>query len=52
MAVNQKKTRTFKDKQCRNCELTNKAKLRKGRPYCPFPNPQIRNGLCLQREEK
>jgi len=52
MAVSQKKTRTIKDKQCRNCKLANKAKLRQGQPCCPFPNPQIRNGHCLQREEK
>jgi len=52
MATNQKKTRDFKDKQCGHCKLADKAKLRQGRPCCPFPNPQIRNGHCAQRKNK
>lgn len=51
MAVSTRKTREFKDSQCRHCEHADKRALRKGWPCCSLPNPQIRNGHCLQMEE-
>jgi len=44
------KTREFKDRQCRYCELADKAKFRKGQPCCPLPNPRIDNGHCRDRK--
>jgi len=44
------KTKEFKERQCRYCKLADKSKFRKRRPYCPLPNPRIRNGHCMDRE--
>lgn len=50
MSRGHKKTREFKDRQCRYCELADARALRKGQPCCPLPNPRIRNGHCIDRK--
>ncbi|MBA7607525.1 hypothetical protein ES703_14684 [subsurface metagenome] len=47
MSRGHRKTRDFKDRQCRYCELADKLKLRRGESCCPLPNPKIRNGHCI-----
>ena len=51
MAIGKRKTRDFKDRECRHCKHADKRALKKGYNCCPFPNPQIRKGLCMLREE-
>lgn len=43
------KTLDFKKKQCGHCRLADKRALRKSWTCCPFPNPTIRNGHCINR---
>jgi len=50
MGAKNRKTKEFKDRQCRYCELSDKTKLRQRRPCCPVPNPQIRSGHCENRK--
>ena len=50
MAMGRKKTRDFKNTQCRHCKRVDKRALRKGWPCCPLLNPQIRNGHCVDRK--
>ena len=40
MGAKNRKTKEFKDRQCRHCELSSKMKLRQSHPCCPLPNPQ------------
>jgi len=49
MAKGNRKTKDFKDKQCRTCQLASKAKFRRREPCCPFPNPKIKSGHCQER---
>ena len=44
-----KKTKDFKDRQCRYCPLADKRAFRKGWPCCPLPNPRIFNGHCRDK---
>ena len=44
------KTKEFKERQCRYCELADKVKFGRGRPCCPLPNPRIRTGHCMDRK--
>lgn len=44
------KTRKFKDRQCRYCELADLYKFKQGQPCCPITNPRIQNGHCLDRK--
>jgi len=44
------KTRKMKNAQCRFCGLADPIKLRQGRPCCPLPNPEVRNGHCAPRQ--
>jgi len=44
------KTKTFKERQCRFCELADARAFRKMEPCCPLPNPRIRTGHCLDRK--
>ena len=45
-----RKTKEFKDRQCRYCKLADKRAFRKGWPCCPKPNPKIVDGRCRDRE--
>ena len=51
MPPGKRKTRAFKDRQCRYCLLRDKSAFRKGRPCCPNPHPKIENGHCRDKEE-
>lgn len=46
-----RKTREFKDSQCRYCLLADPDKFKQGQPCCPKPNPRIRDGRCLEKEK-
>ncbi len=54
MAITQKITRQFKEKNCAYCKLADKRKLKKGRPCCGWADkhngqqPDIRNGHCSE----
>lgn len=50
MAVRNRKTREFKDRQCRYCPLADMRAFRKGWPCCPVKHPKIENGHCRDKE--
>ena len=49
MAKGRRKTREFKDRQCRYCARADKSAFRKGWPCCPLEHPKIENGHCRDR---
>ena len=51
MPKTQKKTRTFRERQCAHCSRADKREMRMNRPnYCSYvsagKDPDIRNGHC------
>ncbi len=50
MPSGKRKTLDLKDRQCRYCKRADKRALRKDWNCCPLPNPQIRNGHCIDRD--
>lgn len=50
MSQGRRKTRAFKDRQCRYCARADKSAFRKGWPCCPLEHPHIENGHCRDRE--